>query len=260
MVKEKNWGFLRTISEFLSGKSGQALPPADLERLRRHFYQSVENMIFEEEVPPELQYFLKDMGKTSLGIDFYLKKIFEEKKVNSFILTLLLKNFPDELAGFYQNLEKVRSDMEFLVKIVKSFQGVESPLGLEILKKIFVSSNNIIRLEVLKSMQSNPHMDKEFLLPLLKKEDARFKKQAFLILAKDDPARKEALDELFSHSSLLGFKNNILLENMMILEEAEGVELKEAKAYLTLLSKKPFFWNRNVREKALEVLKKLDAG
>lgn len=261
MVKEKNWEFLRAVSGLLSEKFRQDPHlTGGLERLRESIYHSFETMAFEEEPPQELDYFLKDLIESSLGIDFYFKKIFEERTVNPFILRLLLKIFPHELAGFYENLESVKSDMEFLARTVKSFQGQDSPLSLEVLKKIFAFSNNIIRWEVLKTMQSIPRLDKEFLLALLKKEDIRFKKQAFLILARDDQARKEALDELFSFSCPLGFKNKILLENMSVLEDVKGPELKEAGAHLALLSKRPFFWNKKVREKAALVLKELDVG
>ncbi|KPK97575.1 MAG: hypothetical protein AMJ95_08350 [Omnitrophica WOR_2 bacterium SM23_72] len=260
LVKERNWGFMWNVSELLNEKLRRhPRLTGGLKKLQESFYYSIEAMAFEEEVPQELEYFLKDVSISSFGIDFYLKNIFEERRVNPFILRLLLKIFPHELDVFYENLERVKSDMEFLAKMLRSFQGQDSPLSLEILKKIYDFSNNIIRLEVLKTMQSIPQFDKEFLLPLLKKGDFSFKKQAFLILARDDEARQEALDELFSTSSPFGFKNKILLENMMMLEDVKGQGLKEARTHLVLLSKRPFFWNKNVREKAAQVMRILDA-
>ncbi|MFH0826576.1 MAG: hypothetical protein V1923_01610 [Candidatus Omnitrophota bacterium] len=261
LVKERNWEFMRSVSELLNEKSRRDFSlTGGLEKLQESLYDSIERLAFEEEPPQELDFFLKDLNKSSLGIDFYLKEIFEERKVNPFILRLLLKIFPHELAVFYENLEGGKSDLEFLAKIVRSLQGQDSSLSLEILKKIYDFSNNIIRLEVLKTMQSIPRLDKEFLFPLLQKGDFPFKKQAFLILAKDDQARQEALDELFSYSYPFGLKNKILLENMMMLEDVKGQGLKEARPRLALLSKKPFFWNRNVREKAAQVMRILDAG
>ncbi|MFH1458381.1 MAG: hypothetical protein ABIG31_04355 [Candidatus Omnitrophota bacterium] len=259
LTKERNWEFLRSLVGLLDQKCKQDSHSASaLEKLREYINQWIENMAFEEVPPQELQYFLNTLDKSSLGLEVYLKKIFEEKRINPYVLKLLLNIFPDDLASFYENLERKKSDMEFLEKIVKGLQGAESPLSLGILKRIFAFSNNIIRLEVLKSMQSIPSFDKEFLLSLFKKEDARLKGEAFLILARDERARKEALKELFTFLNPLGFKNKILLENMTILEEVEGVELKEAKEHLVLLSKRPFFWNKNVREKAAEVLRRID--
>ncbi|KPK97925.1 MAG: hypothetical protein AMJ95_06615 [Omnitrophica WOR_2 bacterium SM23_72] len=261
LVKERNWEFMKSVADLLNDKTRRNPHlTGGLEKLQESFYYSIETMAFEEEPPQELDYFLKDLNKSSLGIDFYLKEVFEKRKINPFILRLWLKIFPQELDVFYENLERLKSDIEFLAKIVRNFQGQDSFLSLEILKEIYAFSNNIIRLEVLKTMQSISRIDKEFLLLLLKQGDFSVKKQAFLVLAKDDQARQEALDEFFSYSHPFGLKNKILLENMMILEDVKGQGLKDARSHLVVLSKRPFFWNKHVREKAAQVMGILDAG
>jgi len=43
------------------------------------------------------------------------------------------------------------------------------------------------------------------------------------------------------------------MENLFILEE---LDLKDASFYLTELSNLPFFWNRGIRNRARDILKK----
>jgi hypothetical protein len=93
----------------------------------------------------------------------------------------------------------------------------------------------------------------EFLLSVLKSEETFLKKEALNILAKDETTKKQALEEVLCLLSPWGKKNKVIIENITIIE---GLELKAAKPYLLSLSKRLFFWNRNVRKKALEVLKK----
>ncbi len=65
--------------------------------------------------------------------------------------------------------------------------------------------------------------------------------------------RKIALDNLLYIPSPWGKKNKLIMENIMVIEE---IELKEAEDYLVTLSKRRFFWNRNLRKKASGVLEK----
>jgi hypothetical protein len=52
-------------------------------------------------------------------------------------------------------------------------------------------------------------------------------------------------------------RKRITLENMRIIWE---LDLKEAMPQLTLLSKKKFFWNRQIRQNALSIIRGWNAG
>jgi len=122
-----------------------------------------------------------------------------------------------------------------------------------ILEQIYLLSNNYIKIEVLRAMQELDRFDKDFLISILQKDDIYQKKEALLILMKDERTKKEALEILFLVKSPWGRKNRVLLDNIIAVEDAG---LKEAKDYLIGISKTHFFWNWNIKRKAKEVLKK----
>jgi hypothetical protein len=140
-------------------------------------------------------------------------------------------------------------------KVLKGLEGVDSRETTEIIKKIFYSSNNIIKLEALKTMKTLPTYDDKFLFSILDKESFLLKKEALLILDKSPADRKKALDMLLSVPSPPGKKNKLLLENIRVAGEAG---IKEAKGYLIFLSRRHFIWNRSIRRQAREVLNNLE--
>lgn len=213
----------------------------------------VENNIWNEELSEDFQYVAGYLESSMLGIDTYLKRIFDENKVNATVLELFLKFFSDSLHLFYKNLEKKYSDIEFNEKLIKSLKTLNNTLVLNILVQIYLLSNNYIKIEVLRTMQELDRFDKAFLFSILQKDDIYQKEEALLTLIKDEKARQEALETLFLIHSPWGRKNKVLLDNIIVVEE---IGLKEAKDYLVTISKKHFFWNRDIRRKAKEVLKK----
>jgi len=161
-----------------------------------------------------LDYFIDTLRESSHGFDFYLNKIFQEGKVNPCVFKLLLKFFPQELPRIYEQLQERHSDIDFMAKITRALGGVSLPLGLEILKHIFYSSNDLIKIEVLRSIPSLPQYD-EFLLSALKDEDILIKKEALIIiLERQGDIRGEAAAQLFSLSNPWGKNNKVILENI----------------------------------------------
>jgi hypothetical protein len=213
----------------------------------------IESIVWEEEARPELRYFIDYLEKASFGSDFYLAKIFLEKKVSPYGLKLFFRFFPTALHLFYQNLEQRKSDVEFLARIAESLRMVDSSLSGAILKYIFSFANEFVKVEVLKAMRELSEIDVEFLFSILRKRDFTLKKEALVGLIKDKEAKKEAIKMLLSIPNHFGIRNKIILENMTIIEE---IELIEASSYLASLSKKKFFWNSDIKKKAVEILRK----
>jgi len=253
VIGEGNFGYLKNLSDILKErkKEDSSLIEASGE-LERHISKSVEDNIWQEEPSSDLEYLVDTLGSSSLNADFYLDKIFNENKFNPDVLKLFFRFFPSASPLFYKNLEKKYADLGFLGKMIESLAVLEPYLFREILKHIFSFSNEIIKIEVLKAMQKLSDFDQDFLLVVLQKGTLSLKKEALVILARDQNARKIALENLLAISSPWGKKNKVILENIILVED---LELKEAEGYLITLSKKPFFWNRGVRRKALEVLK-----
>lgn len=254
-LTEENLDYLKSLWETLEKKIKEGtLQDNALESLRDCICNFIENRAFNEDPPLELEYFIDRLKKSVLGCEFYINKIFNEGRVNTSILKLFLNFFPQYLPSFYENLKRRHADMDFLSRVVESLGGIDSLSGIEILKNIYSFSNNIIRIEVLKSMQKLSRYDNEFLFGILRQGDFFLKQQAMAILAKDGLTREIALRKLLAIPSLLGGKNKVIIENIKLIED---MGLKEAEGYLVSLNKRRFFWNKNVRERAKSALRKL---
>jgi len=258
LICHKNTQYLKYLWEALDKKRKENPSlVSNFEEFQKRIYSFIENESFEEEPVEGIGYFIDKLDKSILGADFYLDKIFNKRTVNFYALNLFLKFFPQDLGRFYEKLKERHSEIDFIVKVVKSIEKADSPRGAEILKNIFFISGNIIKIEVLKSMQALPVVDGEFLFSVLEKGDIFLKREAVAILAKDDNLRKKALEKLLSLKSPFGSKNQLIIQNLMAIEDNK---IKGAQDYITSLSKRRFFWNKNVREKALEVLRKWNVG
>ncbi len=216
----------------------------------------IEDVIWGEDVPMDLRYLIDYSQVSSKGVDYYLNKIFNEGKINPQVLKLFFKFFPNELTRFYENLERKRSDMIFMGKVIESLKLVEYSISMNIYKHIFSVANELMKIEVLRAMQDLPDYDAEFLFSIIRGKDALLKKEALVVLMRNDMHKKKAIEILLSIRSPLGIKNRIIFENIRIIEE---VGLKEAKDYLIPISKNPFFWNRDIKREAQEILGKWDA-
>ena len=254
IAKRKNMEYLRHLWEVLEKrKKDKILQVAQLKELDRALSQTIEGMLWAKDVPEELEYFVDRLNNSIVGPLVYLSKIFSENIVNSWILKLFLKLFPENLKNFYVNLENRRSDMEFISTIVEGLKTVDVPATLEVLKHIFSISNDLIKIEVLKAMSELPRYDKEFLFSLLKGSNYFLKKEALQILVLDPEGRKIAMDILFLIPSPWGRNNGRLIENIAVAEESN---LRLSEPYITALSKRPFFWNSALRKKAKQLLEK----
>jgi hypothetical protein len=254
IFRKKELGYLKFLLEAINKKKAQDPSLGELfAGLENLIYNLVEEAICRQDIAGDFQYFIDNMHKSTLGLDSYLARIFSENKPGSGCLKLFLKFFPAELAVFYRNLEKKNQDMEFLIRLIEGLSSVSDPLVPDILKRIYSFSNNFIKIEVLQAMRKLPSYDSEFLLSILRDPDFSLKKEALLILRKGQESREKALETLFSVRSRWGTKNDIILQNILVVEEAG---LREARAYLAAIAKKHFFWNRNIKKEAKRVLKK----
>lgn len=214
----------------------------------------LETAAFEKKDPAGIEYFADKLQKSSLGVDFYFNKIFNEGKVNHFVLRLFLKLFPESKGAFCAKLEEKKSDMDFTAGIVNNLSRVDNPASTQVLKDIFSFSNKLIKIEVLRVMRNLSAAGVDFFLPVLKDNDTLLKKEAAALLIRDEATRYKVLEELFLRHDFWGRRNKPILENIKIIEE---IGLKDAGDYLLALSRKPFFWNRNVRTRAAAGLRKL---
>ncbi len=266
IVKVKDYQYLKYLCGALKdGRKQKPYLSRFLDVLDTRVTKIIENLFWEpaeplssdlrlrqgeaEPLSSDLEYFADTLEKSSMGVEFYLDKIFNEGKVSAYALKLFFKFFPGHKDIFYGNLEKKNTDVGFMLGIIDGLKTVDLALAIEALKNIFSFSNEFIKIEVLKAMQKLSAIDEKFTILSLEKGTPLLKRQALEALSKSEGARKEAVELLFSVK-----ENNALLENMSLIEE---VCFKEASPYLTLLSKKRFFWNKQIREKAKDILEKI---
>lgn len=256
ITEARDWEYLKYLLDILKQRKKEDPSLKSIfESLDKHLSNFIESLVWEVETPPELEAFIDALEVSSLNFNLYLERIFNENKINPYILKLFLKFFPQNLAKFCENLEKKHTDIEFLAKIIQSLGLTGLPLAVEVLKTIFSFVNELLKIEVLKAMQNLPTFDAKFLFSILKEESVSLRKEALVILAKDERVKKEAIARLLCIKSPWGIKNKIILQNLGIIEE---VGLEEAREYVNILSKRRFFWNRNIKKKSKDILRNWD--
>ncbi len=216
----------------------------------------IEKSILDGKISLYFEYFLNSLKKNTVDVNTYLETIFTKRKTSIYIIKAYFHFFIEYLFYFNLNLEQKSNDSILLEKIVDCLKNIDTPVSLITLKNIFHFNNYSIQLKILKAMQKLSDYDSKFLMPLLKKKDIALKKEAVVILMRDNAAKKEALDRLLAIPSPFGIRNKLILNNINIIDE-KG--LKDTKEYLEALSHRTSFWNKKVRERALNLLEKWNA-
>ena len=253
-AREQDSRFIKDLLEILRQLKSEKLPISDYsDELNKRIAGFLEGIIWERAVSPDLIALAEGLEKSAYTADFYLNKIFNEEKITPCGLRLFLRFFPEHLASFYKDLQEKNTDMEFAQNIIEALKTIDEQSSLEVLKNIYSFVNEVIKMEVLRAMQRLSRVDEEFIYSILKGAGVPLKKEAMSVLLRDPKTRKNGIELFASVSSPFGTRNKIILGNLTVIEE---LELKDASYYLTQLSRKPFFWNSGVRNRALEILRR----
>ena len=251
---EKDWEFIIHILEVYRARKDDITFNINFEPLKTRIAAFLEKACLEEEIVPELKPFLDALEKSSLDRNYYLRKIFEENKARPESLKLFFRFFPQDSAVFIENLKKKSGDLEFLKEMMEGLTGAPAESALEILKSIFPYSHLLVKIEILKAIRKISLKDRKFLLFLLNEKDIAIRRESFLALADEPRDREDALQ------ALLGIKSNkqFILENLNFIRET-GL-LDGAGPYLEKLTRKRFFWNKELRKAAQEAREELNAA
>ncbi|NIM90372.1 MAG: hypothetical protein GTO17_05415 [Candidatus Aminicenantes bacterium] len=255
VTKDKDFEYLKELVNFLEARKEDLSSEPYFEKLDKQISLFIENTLLDERMSPDIEYFIGTLKESHSGHEVYLDKIFNENKTSPLILRLFSKFFPDQYPLFQKGLRGKFSHPAFMHRIMESLKTVDTTLSLNSLKYIFSFGSPSVRVKALKAMQELSLMDEDFLNSILKQEDWPLKKEALLVLKREPNAEKKAADMLLTIPSPFGLKNKILEENIRIILEAG---LGEARDHLLRLSKKRFFWNKNLRMKAREALSKIN--
>ncbi len=258
IIASQDFEYLKNLAQISSHKAEEDPSLGEIFKgIDSRIASFVEAAVFEQPFHQGIKLLIQTIKKSSAGYDFYMDKIFKEKKINQQALSLFFRFFPGDSRRFYNKLQQNNSDIDLLVNMIEDLKHVDSPASLDALKYLFFSCNEYIKIEVLQAMQECSDFDKEFLLSIIAKENIALKTEAMQVIMRDEELVKEALKALFGGPSVFGRNNGVLIENISVVED---IELKEAGAFLVGLSRKRFFWNRALRLKAKEVLRKWDVG
>jgi len=224
--------------------------------LEKSLASSIEKIALNNSLTYEQEFLLEMVSQPSLDLSLYLEKIFTAEKINKQALNLFLRLFQYSLEVFYESLNQKIQDTEFLGNLTDALSQIDTPATLSVLEYIYSSANKLIKLESLKAMRKLKKVDTAFLMSQLNTNSLLLKKGLLSVLILDAQAKKKALDLLFRIPGFLGNKNKLLIENMKI---AFDLRFIEAVSYIKELSHRRFFWNKQLRNNATQILKEWNA-
>ncbi len=254
VIEDKDFVFIKDLWGALIKRGSQDFDFCD--NLNRQLSALIEDMILNQCLPQDQEHLIDNISESSHDVDLYLDKIFNVPKVNRQILKLFCKLFSSDLAAFYGRVDQKNKDMEFFNSLIEATSALNCLVSLSILEYIYARVNQLTKVEVLKSMGKLAKIDREFLIKELKTDSALLKKSILSVLATDKQGGDEALDLLLNISGFLGSKNKILLENMQLVYE---LKMFSAAKQISQLAQRRFFWNAQLRRKAINILKEWDA-
>jgi hypothetical protein len=257
ILESHDMEYLKYIHETLEEKRETLSSLKNFHDLESILVEHVEKSILNGELSLHFNYFIENMNKSNNNENVYLKKIFTEETITPYILKAFFRFFTDYLFYFNLNLDQRSSDKVLLRKIIDSLSLIDSPVSLITLKYIFKLGDTDIKLKTLKAMENLKEHDDKFLFPLLKKKNYELKKEAFVLLSRDESSKHQALDIMFSIKSFLGLRNKRLQNHVQIIDE---LEVESARSHLISLAQRKFIWNKKLRNHAENVLRKWDAG
>lgn len=255
---EKDAAFLMTLLDVL--KRPRKISPdiaVLFDNMQQGIFAVVEVLIWEDQISLETRSLARSLTALSEDAEFYLDKIFMENKSNSSVLELFFRFFPDERNLFEQRFKERHADADFLMKILRDIKEMDPKLSLEVLKGLFGVSGEFIKIQILKAMGEISDTDEAFLFSLLEKKDISLKKEALSILAKKPDALERTLKILFDIPNFLGTRNNLILDNLIAVEQAD---FKAANVWLENMDKKKSIWTIVVRRKARQILRSWNDG
>lgn len=255
VTKHRDFEYLKELLNFLEERKEELSSDPYFEKLDKQISLFIENAMFDERMSSDMEYFIGLLKESHSGYEIYLERIFNENKTSAHILRLFFKFFPGQIHLFQEALKKASLNPAFMHRIIESLKKIDSSSSLNSLKHIFSFGSPSVRVKALEAMQHLSMIDETFLYSILKEGDRNLKKEALFILKREENTERRAAEILLSIPSLFGMKNKILEENIRVIEEAKP---KEGRELLVRLSKKKFFWNKNLRKEARRALSKIN--
>ncbi|MCQ9205213.1 MAG: hypothetical protein NG737_02750 [Omnitrophica bacterium] len=255
-IELNSFKYLKSVAQALEKKRKDNPSLGDIfTKVEKGISQFIESAVLAQKSISDFEYFLNILKISTLDSQAYISEIFNENKLSFYSLSLFFKFFKEDLNIFCENLDKKITDALFLKKLIESLQKIDSFESLEVLKHIFYSSNDFIKIEILKLMLGLSVYDEKFLFSILKNLDFMQRKLAFIILIKRSQLKNQIAQALLAIRNPFGLHSRLIQENLKIVAEEPFKGLENS---LLLLTKYRFFWNRIIRQTAKEILDKLN--
>jgi hypothetical protein len=250
VLEDNDSGFLKDLWGVLAKRIKDGIKACiDLQKI---LSSSVEDIVLNSSLTSEQEFLLEMVSLPSKEPDLYLDKIFTAEKVNKQVLGLFLRLFPANLDVFYVRVDIRIKDTEFLASLAEALSQIDAPATLSILEYIYSSANKLVKFESLKAMRKLKKVDTVFLTRQLNTDSSLLRSEILSVFILDVQAKDAVLGLLFKIPSFLGSKNELLIENMQIVFNLHFIE---AAGWIKDLSRRRFFWNSQLRNKAAWILK-----
>jgi hypothetical protein len=254
-IEKNDLSYIKKFVEILSLKIESESSDQDLvKNLKKKISSFAEDIIFSDSIKSNKTWISQLITVSGNDINYYLDKIFNEKKISSTVLTFFFKFFPNGLDSFYQAIDVYTDDISFITKIMSSLERIDSPVSAGVLKYLHFKGNSYIKLEALKRMAQMTVSDTEFLFSILQGRDSFQKKEALRIIIKNSRLQEKAASMMLKVMNPFGIRTKVILSNMDIVKE---VPFEGAETYLLALSKYRFFWNQPIRKMAKSILESI---
>ncbi|MGE5307594.1 MAG: hypothetical protein ACM3OC_00735 [Deltaproteobacteria bacterium] len=237
---------LQTVPEDDQGPGGE---------MERRFAEFIEKGAWNADFPQELRALSLSLKRSALGADAYMRRIFGSG-CEPAVLEMFFKFFPEKTDDLLAALSQRSGDFDFISAFIGGIKRLPPEQAVEVLKKIFRESNDLVKIEVVRAMEEMPLLDRPFLMSLLVEGNYFLKKEVLPLLLKDPRDTAEAFSALFGTANPWGKNNQLLLENMSVVEE---LDCRSARKYLLPLTRANPVFSGAVARKARALLEKWNA-
>lgn len=224
---------------------------APLSSLAQKIWAQIEGEIFHAEENEKLSFLPGTLEESSLGPDFYLKKI-SEGNFNFLIFKLFLKFFPDQLIRLQEEIISKKNKPSFFNRAIDILEKIDYSATFKVLKKYYDSGPLQAKIEVLDRLKKYPECPGHFFIDAAASQSFYLRKKAVEAAFKFPSSYKAIARGLLSFPNFFGVNTKKILENLSIIEEFYRLE---ARPYLEKTRHYRFFWNRKIRRKSYLILK-----
>lgn len=256
-AKEHEVKFIEDVLVTLNGARRAQEDAAVFKALDESLKACIEAWLWEEDSSLRLDSLIPALDVFPEDPREFIRKMFGQPKINAQALKIFFRFFIGEISFFNECLKERISDLEFITGVIEALKAVPHFLTWDILAFLYSVSSDIIRIDILKAMRESDKPDQGFLVSVVKDAGFSLRKEALSALVRNKGDIKEALDILLAIPGFWGRNNKKIVENIDLVD---SLDIREAKLHLVALSKRMFFWNRPVRNRALGVLARWEHG